>query len=224
VSDLLTRLAARAVGVPPLAAPRPATPFEREPQGDLLELVAEVPARPQVQAPMPGARPAPPAPGGERSRDERVRGEAAAAPGRGEPPAASEAGAERTPSVVREDLWSPSSAAPEPELEAVLPAWAARGEGLTPAHGEDVPAPAAPAATAVVAVPATRPASAAAPPAPPGELAPAAPEAPAVRVHIGRLEVRANLEQPRSEPTRRSESLEPALSLSDYLRRSGGAR
>jgi hypothetical protein len=41
---------------------------------------------------------------------------------------------------------------------------------------------------------------------------------PTVRVHIGRLEVRANLEQPAPKPQRRQEPRTPELSLSDYLR------
>jgi hypothetical protein len=41
---------------------------------------------------------------------------------------------------------------------------------------------------------------------------------PAVRVHIGRLEVRANLEQPLRQPQQRRESRRDELTLSDYLR------
>jgi hypothetical protein len=46
----------------------------------------------------------------------------------------------------------------------------------------------------------------------------AAEEQPAVRVHIGRLEVRANLEQPLQQPHQRRESRRNELTLSDYLR------
>ena len=41
---------------------------------------------------------------------------------------------------------------------------------------------------------------------------------PPVRVHIGRLEVRANLEQPAPTPARREAKREEGVSLSDYLR------
>lgn len=47
----------------------------------------------------------------------------------------------------------------------------------------------------------------------------AAEERPEVRVHIGRLEVRANL-QPAPPPRRREPEPAPELSLTDYLRRS----
>ena len=222
MSDLLTRLAARAVGAAPLAAPRPATPFEREPQGDLLELVAEAPARRQVQVPAPGARLTLPGPGRERG-DERVRGEHA--PALGERSAGSEAGAVGTPPAPREARPSPPPAALEPELEAVLATSAASGEAPPPVHGEDVAVSAARAPAAVAAMPTSTRAAAARPPVVSGDRAQAAPEAPAVRVHIGRLEVRTNLQAPPlPEPARPREAPEPALSLSDYLRRSGGAR
>jgi hypothetical protein len=60
-------------------------------------------------------------------------------------------------------------------------------------------------------------------PAPAAATASAREEPPPVRVHIGRLEVRANLhEPPRREP--RPEPREPeGLSLSDYLRGRRGA-
>jgi hypothetical protein len=43
---------------------------------------------------------------------------------------------------------------------------------------------------------------------------------PSVRVHIGRLEVRANVQQapPQPQPPRRAEPRAQELSLSDYLR------
>ena len=41
---------------------------------------------------------------------------------------------------------------------------------------------------------------------------------PPVRVHIGRLEVRANLEQPASKPERREPQRPQGPTLSDYLR------
>jgi hypothetical protein len=39
-----------------------------------------------------------------------------------------------------------------------------------------------------------------------------------VRVHIGRLEVRANLEQPQPQRPRRESERPQGLTLSDYLR------
>ena len=41
---------------------------------------------------------------------------------------------------------------------------------------------------------------------------------PPVRVHIGRLEVRANLEQPARRPERREPQKQQGTTLSDYLR------
>jgi hypothetical protein len=59
-----------------------------------------------------------------------------------------------------------------------------------------------------------------APPSAPAAVTTAREEPPPVRVHIGRLEVRANLqEQPRPAPVLQPQPAEPeGLSLSDYLR------
>ena len=228
MSDLFSRLAARAVGVAPLAAPRPTTPFEREPQGELHELVVEVPARPRAPAPGADASPPPPARAGEPSADERSRDEAAAAQPPGEPVAEAEAVSEPVALERRADpRGAPPTPAPdglEAGLETVVLASAASSEGPPPVHGEDVDVSAARAPAAVAAMPSSARAAAARSPAPAGEARQAAPEAPVVRVHIGRLEVRANLQEPPRQPASQREPLEPALSLSDYLRRSGGAR
>jgi hypothetical protein len=121
----------------------------------------------------------------------------------------------------------PPPAPREHELETVVLASADSSEGFPRTHGEDTPRPLARAtAAAVAAVPASRLTSAEPSPARAAEPARPGPEPPAVRVHIGRLEVRANLQAPPRVETgrRRSEAVEPALSLSDYLRRSRGAR
>jgi len=75
----------------------------------------------------------------------------------------------------------------------------------------------------VVAAPAVAAAPAAAFAPPPASRAPARAAAhadePAVRVHIGRLEVRANLQQPPAQHTpRTAPPAAPGLSLGDYLR------
>jgi hypothetical protein len=49
-------------------------------------------------------------------------------------------------------------------------------------------------------------------------------ETPPVRVHIGRLEVRASLPEPAAQPPRRETPRTPGLSLSDYLRGERAAR
>jgi hypothetical protein len=46
-------------------------------------------------------------------------------------------------------------------------------------------------------------------------------EPPAVRVHIGRLEVRANLQEPAPRQPRRDDPRSPGRSLADYLRGRG---
>ncbi len=49
-------------------------------------------------------------------------------------------------------------------------------------------------------------------------VATVAADEPPVRVHIGRLEVRANLEQPAPKPARREPARQEGVSLADYLR------
>ena len=49
-------------------------------------------------------------------------------------------------------------------------------------------------------------------------VATVAADEPPVRVHIGRLEVRANLEQPAPKPVRREPPRQEGVSLADYLR------
>jgi hypothetical protein len=76
-----------------------------------------------------------------------------------------------------------------------------------------------PVASAAVRVTPAMPAvTAAREPALSAQAAPARREEPAVRVHIGRLEVRANLQHPPPEQPRREAPRGEELSLADYLR------
>jgi hypothetical protein len=106
-----------------------------------------------------------------------------------------------------------------------------------PGHGDDVQKRVEPDVTpieaAVLRAP-LEPAAVAATPASPVPASPSAPfeapratreaaavaraEPPPVRVHIGRLEVRANVEEPRAQPPRRESARPVELSLADYLR------
>ncbi len=122
----------------------------------------------------------------------------------------------------------PSSTPRVPEQEpAPAPAPAREQESLAPAAQAEPRSSAAP-----VVVPAT-PVAAAAPVVRHlaetrlqrvHSVAIAAADEPPVRVHIGRLEVRANLEQPSPKPKSRQErAAAEGLSLSEYLRGRKGA-
>lgn len=187
MSDFLGRIAARAVGVPALAQPQ----LLAQPSGtggDDLEVVEEEVVVPGT-APRALARPS-----AERSRTEPAPTSPEVRP----KPA--------SPAEPREAL--PTTAA-TPRAPA-----ADRREHPLPAPEQPVAAVPTEAAPATPAAPVL---SAPTVPAPPAAAATPRDEPPPVRVHIGRLEVRANLsEAPRPEP--RPEPLEPdALSLSDYL-------
>ena len=234
MSDYLLRLAARALIVAardegaragdiepgpgdahaaPSAHPRPIARFE-EPRADLPELDE------QREALAPGeagaADPEPADQGAEprtSRRPERAPRRAEAAPRRAQPRprrahALSDAGPPAAPPPPPRRVARAESAAahPVPERPEGIPAPAlARG-------------PASPAATPVVAFPAVRlrPARSSATPAASPALRAAEPEP--VRIHIGRVEVRANLEPSPAPPRRSPQSPEPALSLPDYLR------
>jgi hypothetical protein len=218
VSGLLERLASRAVGETPVARPRVPALFERtETAGapDDLELVTEETAGPPEPAVVrsraadlerpsapdhPPAAPAPPA--GRRAAARAV------------PPAADAAPfgsvlAPTPPDPSGDRIGDPPSAPPLPgDARAVVCARGAEAAAAPP-----------PRAT-VLAAPAIRPA-----PAPSAPIARAdsatleIDEPPAVHVHIGRLDVRANLPQPAARPpARREDERAPALSLGDYLR------
>lgn len=229
MTDFLARIAARAVGAPPAARPRPAAIFE-EPAprageaGDVAEretrgrIVAESSRRqPRAQAatpePITTERPAPahereaapPRPDSvENSEPERV--------GRAEPAGAAEEREARPRRVVGPD-----------EAVVTVPvrtrATSPHAEERDAADGIDQEAPApAPAVVAARPVPAPRMIGAPSPaPARWDTPVSAAAEQGTVKVHIGRLEVRAEVrETPRPEPR---PVPEPAtLSLGDYLR------
>ncbi len=223
MSDFIARIAARAVGEAPAARPRLPSVFEgATPHGQLgLEV---------VEAEVPATRPPVPAQG-------RL-----AVPGRDAPPAASEAepsGTRREPEV-REQTAPLVPPPAEPETQAT-PITSAEPTGLEP---EPVPAVAragdpepTPAEAARVVVPPAETVPAAPSVAVPPPVATAVPrvarpretelatarvaalEPSSVRVHIGRLEVRANLQRPATpRPRARDEERPPELSLADYLR------
>jgi hypothetical protein len=194
VSDLISRLASRAVGATPLARPRVALPVDA-----VAEPASRTPVAVRPEAPVARATPATPAVRSEpevpaEPTRERQRAEEAAAVTR-------ERVVERT--VVRE------TAVPtvrEQEPQSAPERVAARESVAT--------VPAVPAATSPVAARAVE-----------GRVerthttSAAAVEEPPVRVHIGRLEVRANLQQapPPSQPRPKADRSE-GLSLGDYLR------
>lgn len=126
----------------------------------------------------------------------------------------------RGPEVARPPWVTPAKAAApaaasrsENERHDVVPR-PRRGTTEPPsaAQVENEPVAAAPLARATPVAPAPVASAAAA------VLPVAAEQQPAVRVHIGRLEVRANLEQPLKQPQQRRESRRSELTLSDYLR------
>jgi hypothetical protein len=196
VSDFISRIAARAVGTPPLARPRLPTFFANaaaaDDAGDVQEGVV-APTAPQVQA-------------------------------------QAEVPPHEPPFEPKPDVESPTPGSPEEHIEVA--AQASRDSVLVreraTIHQREIavhvePPPEErheliPQPRATVAVQATpvvlEPERAAAVPAP----AARAEEVPSVRVHIGRLEVRANLQQAPPQRARRAEPRAPELSLSDYLR------
>jgi hypothetical protein len=208
VSDFLSRLAARAAGQAPLAQPRVPTRFEdpgeaaepldvvagRAPSEPAADVAAAVsPVTPPPRPPLPPAA----APG---------------APHVAEAPARTPMPAPPAPLVEDHAVTEPLGAA-QPARERVA--------SEPPAAVPPSPA-AAPPAVAVTAAGRPRNPGAVAPsPAGPADIAAPPPEPPPVRIHIGRLEVRANLEPvPATKPERRRPS-EPELSLTDYLRGAG---
>jgi hypothetical protein len=206
VSDFIGRVAARAVGERAAASPRVPSQFEvAGAPGAALEVidgevVAPAPTRASPGAPaaprgsgdspMPSAAPAP------------VPGETAAVSGETDVLPPSERGAEASPRKNGERTPEPVATTPASAPRRTQPEERAPGAAAI----------AAPVLTPALPVVARAPAHAVPMPA----AAPAEP--PAVRVHIGRLEVRANLhEQPR-RPERAPAPRPQELSLSDYLR------
>jgi hypothetical protein len=209
VSDFIGRVAARAVGERDAATPRVASLFEASGAiGGGLEVidekvVAPVASRAEAdpRAPAPAGMPVPSTAGGTASAAAR----ADAAPSR---------------IALGDTMPTESSAEPrglQPDEAISEPAAEARPAApLSREHDDErVSAPfsvAAPALTpAVPVVPGARAHAVPAAAASPAEPAP-------VRVHIGRLEVRANLQERPRRTERTPAPRAQELSLSDYLR------
>jgi hypothetical protein len=202
VSDLIGRIAARAVGAPALAQPRIPTPLVG---AGGLEIVDE-------EVVVPGAAPS-------------AAAHAPASPATAVAPSVSAAPAEPATRSISTTEVPPAAASPGPAAEELprperpLPApERASADPTEVEHGASSAEPRV-AATAVP-VPATPAAPVAAAPSPvPAAVATQREEPPPVRVHIGRLELRANVqEQPRSAPSMPQPAEAEGLSLSDYLR------
>ena len=203
MSDLIGRIAARAVGAPAAAQPRVAEPLVG---GGELEVADEEVVVPGA-APSPAARePAPAIQGRAVEPGTAAPSQEAARPASNVevPPVAA------SPGPAAEELPRPERPLPAPERASVDPAEVERGVPSAEPRvaAIAVPVPATP-AVPVVSAPA---------PAPAAVAVAALEEPPPVRVHIGRLEVRANLQEaPRPAPV--PQAAEPeGLSLSDYLR------
>jgi hypothetical protein len=211
VSDFLSRIAARAVGDAAAALPRVPGVFEGLAAASpaTLEVVEEIVAQVGPQA--SPVEPTPPVPVG-----------LPAAP----------TSANASPTLPQDSTTRPqvdARPAPPPSEDArPAPAPVAGPDRPERERVDDRPAPARPRMsseasalrTPMAAVPVTAavPALVGAPePAAPALTADAQKEPPAVRVHIGRLEVRASLEEPAQQP-RRKEPQPDELSLADYLR------
>lgn len=190
MSDFISRLAARAVAQTPVTSTAPPAVSRAEPAARMPE--------PAVEARVAHATPAASA---VRSEAPEVRVE----PTR---PAKREL---VTESSVRERIVEKTTvrvaAAARPAPVEAAPAHERQPEPVEVVRA--APVAATPAAVRVVESSVTR-----------MQAAPSVPaEEPAVRVHIGRLEVRANLEQPPAPPQPRSRPAAPeGLSLGEYLR------
>jgi hypothetical protein len=194
MSDFVGRIAARAVGDAVLAQPRVRGLFEDQSAPgagfEVLDEEISAPARPQ---PAPKA----PVPTAEGSMVPAPPPEAPAPRTRH---ARTRAPEERlTP--ARPQRSEARAVSPEPP-QSTEPARERRSE---PAAPVTVVESVAPAVRAGVALPP--------PPAPAVRVEP-----PVVRVHIGRLEVRANVHEPAREESRAGEPQPQGLTLSEYLR------
>jgi hypothetical protein len=210
VSDFLARIAARAVGEAPRAQPRLPGPFERPATATGAEVGIEV-VDERVAAPAPLAlRPA----GTPRSVPAPTEPELAtpsALGGLGGANLAHQAAIPRAHEKAR--LEAPELASPT-EPTAPVP------KIVVTVEREVRTSPLAPIAAVVPAlVPATPVTQSVAPPrAPTAAAAHERDDAAVVRVHIGRLDVRANLQEAPARPPRRARTSPEGLSLSDYLR------
>jgi hypothetical protein len=193
MSDFLSRLAARAV-----AETAPASPHE--PSAPAAVTVASR-AEPAPAAEPPVARALPSAPA-VRSEPPEVRFEPEIAPEPGER-VASDTGGEQ----AVETSFAAQAAAPRPVATAE-PGEPRPGPSAGVPVATAVPVPAAPIVRRVVESRLERTHT----------LSSVVADEPPVRVHIGRLEVRANLEQPAPKPQRREPERPQGPTLSDYLR------
>jgi hypothetical protein len=198
MSDFVSRLAARAVGDAPRArpavAPEVAVPAERVAREAIHEatVARATPTAPAVRSEPPEARIEPAVARARRPAQEkrsRVVEHSAVAP-----KTAGRGAARPSPPPAFEPAEPRAQAAPTraPEVVSVVPA---------------APVAAAPIVRRVVESRLERVHAAA-----------AVAAEPPVRVHIGRLEVRANVEQPPRQPTPPRPARRPELTLSDYLR------
>jgi hypothetical protein len=209
VSDFLGRIAARAVGEAPLAQPRLPELFEQPGGADdagIQEIDEEIVVE-RAPAPVPVDAPT------------RTVGEQVHAPERAPQP--SPTAQPKQPEAAPSPRRARATTASQPRrtervvVEPVVPLPASPGTAAeASAPDAVVPVAAAVAAPAAVARRVAAPFEAPAPAVP----SPARDEAPAVRVHIGRLEVRANLQQAPPQPRTREEAPPQGPSLSDYLR------
>jgi hypothetical protein len=209
VSGFLARVAARAVGQPAAARPRLPGLYE-QPAGSGLEVVDT-----EATAPRPTQAAAAP-----------FEGSRTAGPTELAPPARPTAAPATRPGPARERA-EPRTPASNTLLQTrsgaarIDPAGDERAEPASPPQqpGELLELEAAVAAVAAEPRVATaRPLPAAEPPRAAAPRTAAREEQPAVRVHIGRLEVRATLPEPAPQAARREAPRPPDLSLSDYLR------
>lgn len=212
MSDFLSRLAARAVGES--AAVRPRTPGLFEEPGAAADATLEI-VDEQVVAPRPG-----PVRDDGHAEPSNARAASPFAPTRAVAESVTATpGAEAAPSAPR-----PHQIAGAPPAISGAGRDERRPEPVGARRRDPVAVTASdlqgrPVASAAVRVTPAAPATAAArEPAFGARAAVARHDEPAVRVHIGRLEVRANLHQPASEQPRREAPRAEGLSLADYLR------
>jgi hypothetical protein len=209
MSTFLSRVAARAVGAQASATPRPAARYEPVPGSELVERAEDRLASDRTPTERGGRGPGPappepspraPASSGTHETHARQIHLPAAKAGLARVESShqeTQVGAERIETVAQSSPNPPRAGARPADTPPTPPTpW-------TPAAPTAPPAPATP-----------NPASH------PHQLPPTPPPAergPDVRVHIGRLEVRANLQQAPPPPRRREPEPAPELSLTDYL-------
>ena len=209
MSDFLSRIAARAVGEAPRARPRLPGPLERsgsETGSDVgLEVVDE-----HVVATASSPTPAAAAPRSATPARDRELAPPSALGGLG---GANLVHHTEVPSAHEEARVEAS----EPATRAMP---SARSPEIVAVQSEvDVSPPVPVVAVAPTVVPATPlPRAGPTPAAPTAAVMVERDDAAVVRVHIGRLDVRANLQEAPKRPPRRAETRPEGLSLSDYLR------